>query len=150
MHENYPEALKYFQKTGIQKIVKNYKVAWFIDRFCIKYSDRIITVIEENRDRLIHQGVDSKKVFVVSNVADIKYFDNVDKNESVDEKYKVKFLLLYTGTVSPERGLETPVKAISLIKEKIKHVFLLIIGDGNSVIPLKNLVKSLSWKTMWN
>ena len=144
MHENYPEALKYFQKTGIQKIVKNYKVAWFIDRFCIKYSDRIITVIEENRDRLIHQGVDSKKVFVVSNVADIKYFDNVDKNESVDEKYKVKFLLLYTGTVSPERGLETPVKAISLIKEKIKHVFLLIIGDGNSVIPLKNLVKSLS------
>ena len=144
MHENYPEALKYFDKKGIQKIIKNYKFAAYIDKFCIKYSDRIITVIEENRDRLIENGVNANKVFVVSNVADTKYFDNVDTDGSIEEKYKSKFILLYTGTVSPERGLETPVKAISLLKEKIKQIYLLIIGDGNSVIPLNKMIESLN------
>jgi len=144
MHENYPEALKYFQKKGIQKLIKNYKLAAIIDRFCIRFSDRIIVVIGENKDRLMKQRIPEKKLYIVSNVADINYFDKIDKIDFAEEEYKGKFLLLYTGTVSPERGLETPVKAVNILKDKIKNIYLLIVGDGNSVDPLTQLVKSLS------
>ena len=111
MHENYPEALKYFQKTGIQRIIKNYRLASIIDRFCIKYSDRIIVVIDENKDRLIKQGIQEEKIYIVSNVADINYFDEINKNDFVHEDYKGKFLLLYTGTVSPRTGTRNTRKS---------------------------------------
>jgi glycosyltransferase involved in cell wall biosynthesis len=144
MHENYPEALKHFQKRGIQKLIKNYKVAGIIDQICIKLSDKIIVVVDENKERLISQGISEEKIHIVSNVADIYYFDRFNQDGFNNENYKDRFLMLYTGTVSPERGLDTPVRAISLIKEKIKNIYLLIIGDGNSVTSLTELVKVLS------
>lgn len=143
MHENYPEALKYFEKKGFQKLIKNYRIAEIVDQFCIKFSDRIIVVIDENKARLNKKGISEEKLYTVSNVVDISYFDSLKKETHIDD-YKDKFLLLYTGTVSPERGLETPVKAINFLRDKIKNVYLLMIGDGNSVIPLKQLIKSLS------
>ncbi|MCU0415486.1 MAG: glycosyltransferase, partial [Ignavibacteriaceae bacterium] len=53
MHENYPEALKAFGKTGlINFLFKNYKAAKMLEKFCIKRSDAIITVVRENSERL--------------------------------------------------------------------------------------------------
>ncbi|MDZ7626189.1 MAG: hypothetical protein U5J96_17305 [Ignavibacteriaceae bacterium] len=73
MHENYPEALKAFGKTGlINFIFKNYKAAKLLEKFCIKMSDAIITVVQENSQRLIKQGVESEKIYLVSNTVDLE------------------------------------------------------------------------------
>ena len=75
MHENYPAALKAFQKKGILNFVfKNYRAAKSLEKFCVKRADRVITVIEENSQRLIELGVEPEKIRLVSNTVDLNTF----------------------------------------------------------------------------
>ncbi len=142
MHENYPEALKVFEKKGLSNFIfKNYKLAKKLEKFCIKRTDKIISVIEENNDRLLSLGIDKNKLHIVSNTVDLNTF-NVNSTISIElNQYKDKYTILYSGTVSPERGLLTPIKAITSIIEVIPNLKMIIIGDGVSVEILKQLAK---------
>jgi glycosyltransferase involved in cell wall biosynthesis len=145
MHENYPEALKAFQKKGIINFLfKNYKAAKQLEKFCIKRSDAIITVVQENSERLIRQGVDNKIIYLVSNTVDLDTFAKEPVDEKIMEKYRDKIVLLYAGYVTPERGLDTVVKGIASLKDKLPEVKLLILGNGIFVSTLRNLVSELS------
>ena len=145
MHENYPEALKAFQKKGIINFLfKNYKAAKLLEKFCIKKSDAIITVVEENSERLIKQGVESKKIYLVSNTVDLNTFSVEPIDENITEQYKDKVLLLYAGYVTPERGLDVVLRGISYLRNKLTEIKLLIIGNGTSVSALKKLMIDLS------
>jgi glycosyltransferase involved in cell wall biosynthesis len=145
MHENYPEALKAFGKTGlINFLFKNYKAAKWLEKFCIKYSDAIITVVQENSDRLIKQGVVHEKIYLVSNTVDLDTFATEPTNEKIIEKYRNDIVLLYAGYVTPERGLDVVVRGMSFLKEKIPNSKLLIIGNGITVSSLKKISEELS------
>jgi len=145
MHENYPEALKAFGKKGlINFLFKNYKAAKLLEKFCIKRSDAIITVVRENSERLIKQGVASEKIYLVSNTVDLHTFATEPVDENVLEKYRNKIILLYAGYVTPERGLDVVVKGMNFLKEKLPRVKLLIIGNGISVSGLKKISDDLS------
>jgi len=142
MHENYPAALKAFQKKGILNFIfKNNKAAEVLEKFCVKRADRLITVIEENTQRLIGLGVEQKKIFLVSNTVDLNTFAKKKVDDKIVEKYKGRFILLYSGFVSPERGLDTVVKGMKHLKEKLPEAKLLIVGNGISIPDLKQIVK---------
>lgn len=155
MHENYPEALKAFGKTGlINFIFKNYKAASLLEKFCIKYSDAIITVVEENTERLLKQGVNPEKIYLVSNTVDLDTFAMEPIDEKIIAKYNNFIVLLYAGYVTPERGLDVVVKGMSRLKEKFTNVKLLIIGNGITVpvlkknsdeLSLKNVIEFIDW-----
>jgi glycosyltransferase involved in cell wall biosynthesis len=143
MHENYPAALRFFDKKGlVNKIFRNPRIAEQLDRYCIKHSDHIIPVVEENKERLIKLGVPDDKISVVSNTVDLKTFAAGSPDEKIASQYRNKFVIIYTGTVSPERGLDTPVKAMTILKEKIPNSLLLIIGEGPSEEPLEQYIKT--------
>jgi len=145
MHENYPEALKAFQKKGIINfLLKNYKAAKLLEKLCIKMSDAIITVVRENSEQLIKQGVASEKIYLVSNTVDLDTFATEPIDENILEKYRNKIILLYAGYVTPERGLDVVVKGMSFLKEKLNSAKLLIIGNGISIPPLKKISNELS------
>ena len=144
MHENYPEALRAFKKKGvINFIFKNYSAAKFLEKICLKRVDIIITVVQENMNRLIADGVDKKKIFVVSNTVDLNTFGKDPVIEEIKEKYNEKTVLLYTGYVSPERGLDTVVKGVSFLKDIFKNIVLVIIGNGIEVNNLKMIADDL-------
>lgn len=145
MHENYPEALKAFGKKGlINFLFKNYKAAKLLEKFCIKRSDAIITVVKENSERLLQQGVKSEKIYLVSNTVDLDTFATEPVDEKILEKYRNQVVLLYAGYVTPERGLDVVVRGMSFLKEKITNAKLLIIGNGISVPSLKKISDDLS------
>lgn len=140
MHENYPEALKVFQKKGVINFVfKNYRLAKILDKFCIKYSDKIIVVVEENRQRLLKKGIASNKVIIVSNTVDLNSFANEKVDEELVNEFQSKFVMIYSGRVSPERGLDTPVLSISTIKKTVPEIQLIILGNGPAVQSLRKL-----------
>ena len=142
MHENYPDALREFKKKGIFNFLfKNPAVADVIEKFNLKVADRIITVVEENRERLIKQGVASEKIAVVSNTIDLETFVKSGENKENDFEFVGKKIMLYTGTVSPERGLETPVNAMKIVQKKIPEALFIIVGDGPSTSALKEIVE---------
>ena len=145
MHENYPEALKAFQKKGIINFLfKNYKAAKLLEKICIRKSDAIITVVRENSERLIKQSVESKKIYLVSNTVDLNTFAVEPIDDKIVKKYNDKIVLLYSGYVTPERGLDVVVRGISYLRNKLTEIKLLIIGNGTSVSALKKLMIDLS------
>ncbi len=147
MHENYPAALKVFDKKGlVNTLFKNPRFAQILDDYCIKKVDSIITVVDENKDRVKKMGIGIHKVNVVSNTLDIDEFmkrqpQTKFKYGRIEEKYNGKFILLYTGGVSPDRGLTTAIEAMLYVKIKIPEAFLIIIGDGPTVPVLKEIIK---------
>lgn len=145
MHENYPEALKAFEKKGlINFLFKNYKAAKLLERFCIKYSDAIITVVQENSNRLVQQGFNAKKIYLVSNTVDLSTFGVEPIDKIILDRYADKTVLLYAGYVTPERGLDVVVKGMSLLKDKLTDAKLLVIGNGISVPSLKKISDDLA------
>ncbi len=155
MHENYPEALRVFDKKGIHNfLLKNPQGAARLENYCIKNSDHIIVVVEENKKRLAGRGVPEEKVTVISNTVDLNNF-NREVSGADNEEFEERFVILYTGTISPERGLETPLEAIKILKEKIPRILLLLVGAGKSVpslmeksrnMGLEENVKFIGWQ----
>jgi glycosyltransferase involved in cell wall biosynthesis len=145
MHENYPEALKAFQKKGmVNFLFKNYNAAKLLEKFCIKRSDAIITVVKENSERLIRQGIESEKIYLVSNTVDLNTFGVEPTDKTILDRYADKIVLLYAGYVTPERGLDVVVRGMNFLKEKLTNIKLLIVGNGITVPTLKKISDELS------
>lgn len=132
MHENYPEALKYFQKKGlINYIFKNHHLVKVLEHLCLKFADRVIVVIEEGRERLIKSGYNPAKVFVVSNTIDYENFiSNDTSTEILGYSFDDKPVILYTGTISPDRDLLTAINSVKYFPKFGIDAQMLIIGDG--------------------
>jgi glycosyltransferase involved in cell wall biosynthesis len=147
MHENYPAAQKFFDKKGLLNFIfKNPVLSGILERICLILSDQIIVVIEESKNRLIKMGVDESKIKIVSNTVDLSRKQLINQ---VDDEYHFnnlqlaeKKVLLYTGRVSIERGLDTAVLAMEIVKAKVPNVILLIVGDGEFVVTLSNLIRA--------
>lgn len=144
VHESYPEALIFFKKKGfVNFLFKNPKLAKILEKYCLKKSDILIVVVEEHKQKLIDQNVSENKIFVVSNTVDLKTFCIQNPKTSIKEKYYDKFIFLYTGIVSNERGLEVPIKAIPIIKKVLHNVLFMIVGEGpakNDLIKFVNIL----------
>jgi len=142
MHENYPAAIKAFKKRGfLNFLFKNPSLAGKLEKFCSRKADRILVVIEENRDRLVNKyNLSPGNIYIVSNTVDLDTFNESVIDESVIKRYGKRFVILYTGWISPERGLETPILAMNYLKKKLPESLLLLVGDGISVPELKHFV----------
>jgi glycosyltransferase involved in cell wall biosynthesis len=141
MHEDYPEALIYFQKKGILNyIFKNPKIAKKLDNYCMKFSDKLIVVVNEHKQKLISRGVDPQKICIISNTVDLESFGNEKVDHSLMQPYKDRYIIIYSGKVGPERGLDVPILGLRYIINRIPNVLLLIIGDGDYISILKKIV----------
>lgn len=141
MHENYPQALKQFNKKGfINFFFKNHRFATILEKCCLKHSDRIIVVIEENKERLLKIGMESRKIFVVSNTVDLTTFLIPCHYSSIVDEYKEMEIILYSGAVSPDRGLEIPILSMRELRKNSSSILLMIVGDGPHIPQLKLLV----------
>ena len=65
------------------------------------------------------------------------------KADTVIERYKGDFVLLFIGVFTAHRGMETAIKALPGILEKIPNARLLLVGDGYAKADWKRLVDEL-------
>lgn len=144
MHENYPAALIAYDKKGLfNKLFKNYKLAELLENYALKISDKVIAVIEENKERLLSKGMKDEDVVIISNSVDIETFSLEPPDEGIIHNYKNNFVILYTGGVTYNRGLDTPIRAMEQILKSISNALMIIVGEGDGRLYLKNLVKEL-------
>lgn len=139
MHENYPEALKAWNKRGIEKLLKNHKVAKWVERRAVRQTTRIIVVVEEQKERLVQEGVSAEKITIVSNTVDLERFRATEKNQRVRKQMNEDFILSYAGGIDENRGLETLIKGFSIANKQLASTKLVIIGDGRSRPRLEKL-----------
>lgn len=144
MWENYPEALKgWAQRDWKVRVFKNPALARAVEKFVTSRFDHIFVVVEEQRERLINEGVAPERISVVTNAIDIELFTGgsatvVTPLDDDPDIYK----LLYVGFITVERGLDDIIRALRLTKQQGLPARLYVAGSGNYEPQLRKLAES--------
>jgi len=114
-------------------------ITW-IERISIQFADRAICVHKPHLDVLVAHGNPSNKFLILINLPDPKIFSNSSKVVVSDHP---SFMLIYHGLVARRHGLETAIRAVYNLKDEIKQVKLMVIGEGDDIPRLIDLVSEL-------
>jgi glycosyltransferase involved in cell wall biosynthesis len=141
MHENYPAALKVWQKRGFENLIKNYRIARFIEKRYLPKFDRLIAVIEENKKRVeATYHFPSERIKVVSNLVCLEDFipNHVYENVSLPNDRKI---VLYVGGLDSHRGLDVVIRGLNQLISGGEPLYLLIVGGGRYEKTIEELLK---------
>jgi glycosyltransferase involved in cell wall biosynthesis len=143
MWENYPEALKGWAKLDwTTKVFKNPQVARWVELWVTRRMDHIFTVVDEQKERLIEDGVRPKRVSVVTNAVDMEMLTSGDiRFDTPLHRDAEAYKLLYVGYLTVERGLDDMIRALPLLRERVPLVRLYMAGTGSYEGRLRQLVQ---------
>ena len=104
-----------------------------IERAMYRTCDRLVTVGEGYKARLIEKGVPEEKIAIVMNGTDLAVYRPLPKNEALLEKYglKGKFVVSYIGTVGMACGLEVVLDAAEVL-DRINRIDRIEWGKENN------------------
>ena len=143
MQEAMPEF--YSCNYGINEDKLIIKVIKWIEKISTRFANRIITIHGPMREVFVSRGVPRSKIAVVLNSSDEKIF-NPALYQRGNAVSKYKFVLMSHGTVVKRYGLDTAIKAIAELKDKIPNIQLNIVGDGEYLPVLTELASQLRLK----
>ncbi len=137
LHENYPAAVSFWNRRGLPKLLQTPARYRRYERQILPECTRVVTVVDEARDRIIALGVSPERVSVFTNVdedipADVRWTPNPDT-----------FTVAYAGGFGPHRGLETLARAFVTVRARVPYARLLLMGAGDGESALRELVTAL-------
>lgn len=153
MAENYPAVMKGWKKynsTWFRRfLLYKVKLADRIERNSLKYIDGVITVCQEQNERLTKvYNFNKEFLFVLHNTPSINLNKIIEKNidDTKDlpntENNKKTINLGYHGFVNTERNLEILIDAVALL-DNSKYL-LNIYGDGPELESIKKYAEDYS------
>jgi glycosyltransferase involved in cell wall biosynthesis len=145
MAENYPAMWNdIVSRRGIKfynYFLKNPCVAEIMEGYVIKRVDHTIVVVEESRDRILKKGAPINRLSIVGNTPELSQAQISE--DQIDIGLNDRFKIVYTGFVDSGRGLDTVIKSLAILNNKIWNICLIIVGDGSFLQQLKLLAKDL-------
>lgn len=148
LHENYPHALREWKKLdrfAKLKLKILYPLSEWQKYECwaVKHAFRVVVVIEEMKERLIKLcRANSNRIAVVPNTESLDFL-KLPLDSDIIQKYKNNFVLSYIGGIAPHRGVDVLIRAVTLVKNKMPELKVLIVGGGNILPRLKKMAASL-------
>lgn len=136
-----PMAELFVSKYGLTENSWPIKVLRLNERISDAFADRVITVSEVMKDRLVKLGVPPDKVEVVLNVPDMKIFKPIQRCN--EEGRKKTFTLLFTGTVAERYGLDLTMRVVARLQDQCPGLGLKIVGEGDHMPYLLHLKEEL-------
>jgi glycosyltransferase involved in cell wall biosynthesis len=107
-------------------------------------ADKIITINNSLKDRLIINGVDGDKIEVVYNGVDTNTFSpNSSSRENLRVKHNIQnedIVIGYIGTLSNYEGLNYILECMKQLIEESYQIKFLVIGDGPYKNDMMNLI----------
>lgn len=134
LHENMPAAVVEYINgyRGVQrlfrKVFHSYHRIFAYERKLVFSSDMVLVVVQEARERVLinHPGLTSLKVINVENLESKRFLANSQSGKA--EFKKDHFSVLYIGGFGPHRGVDTLIRAMSVIKQSGRNIKVQLIG----------------------
>jgi glycosyltransferase involved in cell wall biosynthesis len=146
LHDNMPEIMKLYphlQKFPGKQLISPKKWKQKEEEFIDK-ADKIITVSQEFIDEVVERTkISTDKIVLVPNTVHQSFYKDATIEESIVKKYKDDFVILYLGDTGLRRGLQTAIESVSVLKNKIPNIKLIIVGKNTTDTVLKAKVKEL-------
>ncbi len=128
LHENWPHLLRDAKHTNtfFGKILSSNKQWDKYEKNYTNKADRIITVVDEMKNRIINLGNPKNKIFVVQNSINL---NNIEKTKPKNtHSPNDELILMYAGGITAPRGIQYVIEGLSYLKNR--KVKLWIVGDG--------------------
>ena len=145
LHDNLPEVMKLYphlQKFPGKYIIPQKKWKQKESAF-IKKADKVITVSPHFIQSLQERFPFENKYVLVPNTIRKSFFEDYTVDNSIIEKYKNHFVILYLGDTHIRRGLQTAIASIPQLKDEIPNIKLVIVGKNTTDTILKSQVADL-------
>lgn len=144
--ENYPAMLRdrllYTPTSLIGRVVRHPAPAKIIEKLVLALVDHIVVVVEESRDRLLAMGVRGDRMSIVSNTPPLDRWEGEATHRKNGQSEEAPHFV-YLGNLDGSRGVDTAIKAISLLKDRRVYARLSIIGTGPNIAKFQELAESL-------
>lgn len=146
MAEHYPAAMRDFKKYNrnplMKFFVKGLKLPDLVEAQCVPLMDGIMTVCDEQNDRLhTAYGVPPEKLQVVHNTPDLAWFAGVGKKST-----KTPRVFGHHGYMSGDKRLDLLVRGFLLAAKSDKDIELLLAGSGDCVEDLLGIVRNSKYR----
>lgn len=146
LHENRPEIMKYYSHVNsfFGKLLI-YPSRWkkFEYDFILQ-ADKVIVVTEPAKRYYVKEiGVNENKFVVVPNTIRKQFYEDVNYDDEIISAYKETYNLLYMGETGIRRGTLELIQSISVVKEYIPNVKLIIVGKSKEDVILRNEIDKL-------
>ena len=127
-----------FYKLGVPEKIKEI-TGRFFDYSLTRYADHIITVTEDIKIHLVHNGlIPEKKISVIANgIENTHFFANLEKIDKGNEK-----ILIYTGNLAQFQGIDLLLKSFHLLLKQ-RNDLRLVIVTSSSFTPYRSLANEL-------
>lgn len=149
LHENRPEIMKTYPHLSkfpgnilISPDVWKRKESEFVEK-----ADHVIVVTQEARQELISRvGVAQEHISVVPNTVKESFYKDFSLKQSIVDRYKDKFVILYLGDTGLRRGLLSAIEALAVCIDENDlgdQIKLVIVGQNSTDGVLRKRVEEL-------
>jgi len=117
------------------------KTAQAVEQLTYEKVDRISVIAHGFVDNLVEHGIPENKIVYIPNWVDTNFIRPLPKtNNPFRIKYQLqdKFVVLYSGNIALTQGLETVIKAATLL-EHIPKIYFVIAGEQEALQELEKL-----------
>ncbi|MBD3338542.1 MAG: glycosyltransferase, partial [Candidatus Lokiarchaeota archaeon] len=137
IHDLVPEL--FASKFKCDKNALLFKLLLIIEKLSSSFCDHIIIANHIWHKEITNRSVEDIKCTAIMNYPDPKLFQYTRKIKNNE-----KFITIYPGTLSKHQGIETAIRAIYMLKEKIPNLEFRIFGKGTDKQYFENLINDLN------
>jgi glycosyltransferase involved in cell wall biosynthesis len=109
-----------------------------VEQLAIRFADLAITGTAQMRERFVSRGADPTRITVVLNASDEAVF--APRPAPAGER---PFTLISHGSIERRYGLDTIIRAVALLRDRLPDLRLEIYGEGSDREPLRLLAAQL-------
>lgn len=132
-------------ELGIVKNKTFIRLAEILEMFLYKKSWKIAAATDGIKDYMINKGKKEKDVFLLPNGVNTDYFKWMPKDNELLNSIgiKDKRVFMYAGALGYAQGLDSVLRAASILKDKYPDVHFLFVGNGQEREKLVQLKEEL-------
>lgn len=117
------------------------KLAKAVETYAYQTANRISVIAEGFAEKLVKEGIPRDKMVYIPNWVDTNFIRPLPKeNNAFRLKYNLqdKFVILYSGNIALTQGLETVIKAATLVRDSPEIAFV-IAGEADALGELQQV-----------
>lgn len=116
-----------------------------VESFILNRADRVSTISEGMRKKIVNKGISFDKTFLIKNWVDVDAIFPLKGHEinKIKKEWGFAFddfIILYSGNMGEKQGLEAVIEVACILKNRNNIKFLLV-GEGSSKLRLLNMAK---------
>jgi len=140
--------LWYITRTTLDSKFKTsgmYEYEHQMELAAVKGANKVVVISQALKKLLKEWKIPQEKITVIPNAVDIEIFQPLPKDVELLNRYnlKDKFVIGFIGSLTGYEGLKELVLSVeSLVKDGLKDIVLMIVGEGREKKNLESLVKS--------